>query len=153
MTVVPPPRVARLLLDGHAARGLPGVQPRAARLQHRENRRRVGRRHHGPDQHALHPIEIEDIGGEHAGEGGHLGTDRHVDDLLPEILEAVDIPVIAAGGIATGADIKRMLNALAYANAGDYLTLPQKDEVLRDATPATATSGRRSRSTATRCSW
>jgi NAD(P)H-dependent flavin oxidoreductase YrpB (nitropropane dioxygenase family) len=42
--------------------------------------------------------------------GGHLGTDRHVDDLLPEILEAVDIPVIAAGGIANGADIKRMLD-------------------------------------------
>jgi hypothetical protein len=36
-------------------------------------------------------------------------------------------------------DIKRMLNALAYANAGDYLTLPQKDEVLKDATAATAT--------------
>jgi NAD(P)H-dependent flavin oxidoreductase YrpB (nitropropane dioxygenase family) len=43
--------------------------------------------------------------------GGHLGTDRHVDDLLPEILDAVDIPVIAAGGIATGGDIKRMLDA------------------------------------------
>ncbi|MDO8848328.1 MAG: nitronate monooxygenase [Coriobacteriia bacterium] len=43
--------------------------------------------------------------------GGHLGTDRHVDDLLPEILEAVSIPVIAAGGICTGADIKRMLDA------------------------------------------
>jgi hypothetical protein len=28
-------------------------------------------------------------------------------------------------------DIKRMLNALAYANAGDYLTLPQKDRVLQ----------------------
>jgi hypothetical protein len=28
-------------------------------------------------------------------------------------------------------DIKRMLNALAYANAGDYLTLPQKDQVLQ----------------------
>jgi NAD(P)H-dependent flavin oxidoreductase YrpB (nitropropane dioxygenase family) len=43
--------------------------------------------------------------------GGHLGTDRHVDDLLPEILDAVDIPVIAAGGICYGADIKRMLDA------------------------------------------
>ena len=43
--------------------------------------------------------------------GGHLGTDRHVFDLLPEILEAVDIPVIAAGGLATGADIKRALDA------------------------------------------
>ena len=38
-------------------------------------------------------------------------------------------------------DIKRMLNALAYANAGDYLTLPQKDEVLNNATPATASAG------------
>jgi NAD(P)H-dependent flavin oxidoreductase YrpB (nitropropane dioxygenase family) len=43
--------------------------------------------------------------------GGHLGTDQHVEDLLPEILDAVDIPVIAAGGIVTGADIKRMLDA------------------------------------------
>lgn len=43
--------------------------------------------------------------------GGHLGTDRHLLDLLPEILDAVDIPVIAAGGIATGADIKRALDA------------------------------------------
>jgi hypothetical protein len=34
-------------------------------------------------------------------------------------------------------DIKRMLNALAYANAGDYLTLPQKDRVLQgSAAPA-----------------
>jgi NAD(P)H-dependent flavin oxidoreductase YrpB (nitropropane dioxygenase family) len=43
--------------------------------------------------------------------GGHLGTDRHVFDLLPEILDAVDIPVIAAGGLADGADIKRALDA------------------------------------------
>ncbi len=42
--------------------------------------------------------------------GGHLGTDRPVEELLPEILEAVDIPVIAAGGIVDGADIKRMLD-------------------------------------------
>ena len=34
-------------------------------------------------------------------------------------------------------DIKRMLDALAYANAGDYLTLPQKDAVLKD-TPVAA---------------
>lgn len=33
-------------------------------------------------------------------------------------------------------DIKRVLNALAYANAGDYLTLPQKDQVLKDAASA-----------------
>ncbi len=42
--------------------------------------------------------------------GGHLGTDRPLKDLLPEILEAVDIPVIGAGGIVTGADIKEILD-------------------------------------------
>jgi len=43
--------------------------------------------------------------------GGHLGTDRPMLDLLPEIVEAVDIPVIGAGGVVTGADIKRTLDA------------------------------------------
>jgi nitronate monooxygenase len=41
--------------------------------------------------------------------GGHLGTDRLMRDLLPEIVEAVDIPVIGAGGVVTGADIKEVL--------------------------------------------
>ncbi|MEN6430546.1 MAG: nitronate monooxygenase [Coriobacteriales bacterium] len=43
--------------------------------------------------------------------GGHLGTDRPMMELLPEIVEAVDIPVIAAGGVVTGGDIKRALDA------------------------------------------
>jgi len=42
--------------------------------------------------------------------GGHLGTDRLMRDLLPEILAAVDIPVIGAGGVVTGADIKEVLD-------------------------------------------
>ncbi len=42
--------------------------------------------------------------------GGHLGTDRFLLDLLPEIVEAVDIPVIGAGGVITGADIKHVLD-------------------------------------------
>lgn len=42
--------------------------------------------------------------------GGHLGTDRMMLDLLPEILDAVDIPVIAAGGVVTGADIHNVLD-------------------------------------------
>ncbi len=42
--------------------------------------------------------------------GGHLGTDEPLMQLLPRILDAVDIPVIGAGGIATGADIKRVLD-------------------------------------------
>ncbi len=41
--------------------------------------------------------------------GGHLGTDRPMLDILPEIIEAVDIPVIGAGGVVTGSDIKRVL--------------------------------------------
>ena len=42
--------------------------------------------------------------------GGHLGTDRMMRDLLPEILDAVSIPVIGAGGVVTGADIKEVLD-------------------------------------------
>ena len=42
--------------------------------------------------------------------GGHLGTDRYMRDLLPEIIDAVDIPVIGAGGVVTGADIKEILD-------------------------------------------
>lgn len=37
--------------------------------------------------------------------GGHLGTTESLKSLLPGIVQAVKIPVIAAGGILTGADI------------------------------------------------
>ncbi len=43
--------------------------------------------------------------------GGHLGTDEPMETLLPRIIDAVDIPVIGAGGVVTGADIKRVLDA------------------------------------------
>lgn len=42
--------------------------------------------------------------------GGHLGTDRPLFDILPEVIEAVDIPVIAAGGILNGKDVKKAIN-------------------------------------------
>lgn len=42
--------------------------------------------------------------------GGHLGTDRTMRDLLPEILAAVSIPVIAAGGIVNGYDIHEVMS-------------------------------------------
>ena len=55
--------------------------------------------------------------------GGHRGTfigaqeDAKLStfELLPTVVEAVNIPVIAAGGIMDGADIKRALNAGAVA--------------------------------------
>jgi nitronate monooxygenase len=37
--------------------------------------------------------------------GGHLGTDKSMKELVPEVNKAVDIPVIAAGGIIYGCDI------------------------------------------------
>lgn len=41
--------------------------------------------------------------------GGHLGTGRPLFDILPEVVEAVDIPVIAAGGILHGEDIAKAI--------------------------------------------
>jgi nitronate monooxygenase len=42
--------------------------------------------------------------------GGHLGTDRPMFDILPEVVEAVKIPVLAAGGIMTGEDIAKAIS-------------------------------------------
>lgn len=41
--------------------------------------------------------------------GGHLGTERSICEILPEIRKKVKIPVIAAGGIVDGFGIARML--------------------------------------------
>ncbi len=41
--------------------------------------------------------------------GGHLGTDRPIADIIPEVVAEVEIPVIAAGGITDGNDIARMI--------------------------------------------
>ncbi len=41
--------------------------------------------------------------------GGHLGTDTSVRELIPDIRAAVDIPVIAAGGVLTGQDVVDMI--------------------------------------------
>jgi NAD(P)H-dependent flavin oxidoreductase YrpB (nitropropane dioxygenase family) len=41
--------------------------------------------------------------------GGHLGTDRSIKEILPEIKQAVNLPVIAAGGITDGYDMAEMI--------------------------------------------
>lgn len=41
--------------------------------------------------------------------GGHLGTDKSMRKLLPEIKRAVNIPVIGAGGVMDGYDIAEVL--------------------------------------------
>ena len=46
---------------------------------------------------------------EGAEAGGHLGTDRSIKDILPEIKKAVKIPVIAAGGIVDGYDMAEVV--------------------------------------------
>ena len=40
--------------------------------------------------------------------GGHLGTDKPTRELLPRVVDAVSIPVIAAGGIWSGEDMEEM---------------------------------------------
>lgn len=41
--------------------------------------------------------------------GGHLGTNRSIKEILPEIVNEVKIPVIAAGGITDGKDMAEMV--------------------------------------------
>ena len=45
---------------------------------------------------------------EGAEAGGHLGTDRSIELILPEVRAVTKIPVIAAGGITDGCDIVKM---------------------------------------------
>lgn len=42
--------------------------------------------------------------------GGHLGTDRPMREVLKEVISEVNIPVIGAGGVINGMDIKEVLN-------------------------------------------
>lgn len=41
--------------------------------------------------------------------GGHLGTDRSIKEIITEVMAAVKIPVVAAGGIMDGFDIFEFL--------------------------------------------
>lgn len=41
--------------------------------------------------------------------GGHLGTDRSMRDILPEVCREVRIPVIGAGGVIDGYDIAEVI--------------------------------------------
>ncbi len=41
--------------------------------------------------------------------GGHLGTDRSMREVLPEVRAAVQIPVIGAGGVIDGQDIGQVM--------------------------------------------
>ncbi|MFC1568116.1 NAD(P)H-dependent flavin oxidoreductase [Candidatus Margulisiibacteriota bacterium] len=41
--------------------------------------------------------------------GGHLGTDRSIREVLPEVRKVTKLPVIAAGGITTGRELVEML--------------------------------------------
>ncbi|MFH1389140.1 MAG: nitronate monooxygenase [Candidatus Margulisiibacteriota bacterium] len=43
--------------------------------------------------------------------GGHLGTDRSIWEILPEVRQAVKLPVIAAGGIINGAEMLKAFKA------------------------------------------
>ena len=51
---------------------------------------------------------------EGAEAGGHLGTERPVKDIVPEVLDTVRIPVIGAGAIVNGYDVAAMLRLGAH---------------------------------------
>jgi nitronate monooxygenase len=46
--------------------------------------------------------------------GGHVRGDVRLEDLLPDVVRAVDVPVLAAGGIGTGKDLAKAINAGAH---------------------------------------
>ena len=50
--------------------------------------------------------------------GGHVRGIRPIRDLLPEVVEAVNVPVLAAGGMATGGDL---VTAMALGASGIVL--------------------------------
>ena len=41
--------------------------------------------------------------------GGHLGTNRSIEEILPEITSRIRIPIIAAGGVVDGKGIAKMI--------------------------------------------
>ncbi|MCK8823948.1 NAD(P)H-dependent flavin oxidoreductase [Fuchsiella alkaliacetigena] len=65
--------------------------------------------------------------------GGHLGTDKPMKDLLAEIKDAVDIPIIVAGGIINGRDIAEALELGADGvQMGSRFVASQECEVARE---------------------
>ncbi len=62
--------------------------------------------------------------------GGHLGTDQPLKTLLEDIVEAVKIPVIGAGGIVEGQDIAEVINlGAAGVQMGSRFVLSEECEV------------------------
>ena len=53
--------------------------------------------------------------------GGHLGTQQSIKEILPDIVKAVNIPVIAAGGATCGQDIVDLLNLGEESNGARFL--------------------------------
>src|SRR3546814_12899637 len=49
--------------------------------------------------------------------GGHVKGDRALTELVPEIVAAVELPVLAAGGISDGSDVASIM-ALGAQGAG-----------------------------------
>lgn len=74
--------------------------------------------------------------------GGHLGTDRPMKEIVPEVVAAVSIPVVAAGGIIDGYDIAEALKLGAsgvqmgtrFASAEESNAAPAFKQLYLDAT-------------------
>ncbi|GAB2507440.1 nitronate monooxygenase [Nocardiopsis aegyptia] len=56
-----------------------------------------------------------EAGGHRASYDPRTGVDRPLLDVLPDVVEAVDVPVVATGGLMTGGDVAAVLKAGAHA--------------------------------------
>jgi nitronate monooxygenase len=114
-----------------------------------------------------HALDVDAVVAQGAEAGGHRGTfigsfeDALVPvaELVPQIVDAVDVPVIAAGGIMDGGDIARMLElgaqgaqlGTAFLFTPECATPPAWLEALRtyDTVVTLAYSGRHARAAGT----
>ena len=78
-----------------------GIVNNANYLHYMEHTRHLFLRHAGLSFADMHAKGVDAVVAEGAESGGHVG-ELHTMPLIPQIVDALDIPVVAAGGICDG---------------------------------------------------